>query len=64
LWSDDGQSGTYSSSVGLIPTNALIATNSRIVGQPEVIRFIRQAARWRRFFRCSLTASNFRSRSA
>jgi len=33
--------------------------NSRIVGQPEVIRFIRHATPWRRFFRCSLAASNF-----
>jgi hypothetical protein len=37
--------------------------NCCVVGKPEVIRFIRHAARWRRFFRCSLTASNFRSRS-
>jgi hypothetical protein len=28
------------------------------VGQPEVIHFIRHAARRRRFFRCSLAASN------
>jgi hypothetical protein len=34
------------------------------VGQPEVARFIRQAARWRRFFRCCFAASDFRSRSA
>jgi hypothetical protein len=32
------------------------------VGNAEVIRFIRHAACWRRFFRCSLAASNFRSR--
>ena len=38
--------------------------SGRILGKPEVIRFIRRAARWRRFFRCSLAASNFRSRSA
>jgi hypothetical protein len=38
------------------------ATYGRI-GQPEVIRFIRHATRWRRFFRCSLAASNFRSLS-
>ena len=32
--------------------------------RPELqIRFIRHAARWRRFFRCSLAASNFRSLS-
>jgi len=36
----------------------------RTVGNAEVIHFIRHAARWRRFFRCSLAASNFRSRSA
>jgi len=35
-----------------------------MVGKREVIRFIGQAARWRRFFRCSLATSNFRSRSA
>jgi hypothetical protein len=34
--------------------------SGRAVGKPEVIRFIRQA-RWRRFFRCALAASNFRS---
>jgi hypothetical protein len=39
--------------------NALVTINSRIVGKPEVIRFIRHAARWRRFFRSSLAASNF-----
>jgi hypothetical protein len=49
---------------GSVLKNALIATNFRLVGQPEVIRFIRHAARWRRFFRCSLAASNLRSRSA
>jgi|SRR6266853_780343 len=32
-----------------------------LVGQPEVSRFIHHPARWRRFFRCSLAASNFRS---
>jgi len=36
----------------------------RIFAQLVVIRFIRQAARWRRFFRCCLAASKFRSRSA
>jgi len=40
------------------------ATPGHSVGHPEVIRFIRHAARWRRFFRCSLAASNFRSHSA
>jgi hypothetical protein len=34
----------------------------RIAGKPAVIRFIRNAARWRRFFSCYLAASNFRSR--
>jgi len=41
LWSDDGQSGAYSSSVGLIPTNALVLrdlTNFRMVGNPEAIQ--------------------------
>jgi hypothetical protein len=33
-----------------------------MVGQPEVIRFIRHATRWRRFFRCSVAASNQRTR--
>ncbi len=33
--------------------------NSRMLGYPEVIRFIGHAARWRRFFRSSLAASNF-----
>ena len=28
-------------------------------GYSTVVRFIRHAARWRRFFRCSLAASNF-----
>ena len=36
--------------------------SGRIVGNPDVIRFIRHATRWRRFFRYSLAASNFRSR--
>jgi integrase/recombinase XerD len=36
----------------------------QLVGQREVIRFIRHAARWRRFFRCSLAASNLRSRGS
>ena len=35
------------------------AYSERVVGQPQVIRFIRHAARWRRFFRCSLAASTF-----
>ena len=38
--------------------------SGRIVGKQEVIGFIRHVARWRRFFRCSLAASNFRSWSA
>jgi len=38
--------------------------DSRMVGNPEVIRFIRHEGRGRRFFRASLAASNFRSRSA
>ena len=33
MWSDDGQSGAYSSSVGLIPTNAHLFTN--IASIPE-----------------------------
>jgi hypothetical protein len=37
--------------------------SGRMVGQPQVIRFIRQAARRRRFFRCCLAVSNFRPRS-
>jgi hypothetical protein len=56
-----------SSPVGLVPTNALILSglvNFRVVGYPEVIRFICHAARWPRFFRSCLAASNFRSRSA
>jgi len=36
----------------------------RFVGNPEVIHFIRCATRRRRFFRCTLAVSNFRSRSA
>jgi hypothetical protein len=51
----------------LVPTNALVLTglaNFRAGGEPEVICFIRHTARWRRFFRCCLAASNFRSRSA
>jgi hypothetical protein len=35
-----------------------------MVAQPEVIRFIRQATRWRRLFRCSLAASNFPKRTS
>jgi hypothetical protein len=30
-----------------------------MVGNPEVIRFILYAARWRRFFRCSLARLKF-----
>jgi len=40
LWSDDGQSGAYSSSVGLVPPNALALrdlTNFRMVGKREVM---------------------------
>jgi hypothetical protein len=49
----------------LVPINALVLTgraNFRVVGKPEVIRIIRYGARWRRFFRYSLAASDFRSR--
>lgn len=46
---------------GLFPS---FQPSSRVVGKLEVTRFIRRATRLRRFFRCSLAASNFRSGSA
>ena len=48
----------------LAATPQRLRTSQLPDGQLEVTRFIRQAARWRRFFRCRLAASNFRSRSA
>jgi hypothetical protein len=44
------------------PLHSRSAFHSRVVGNAEVTRFTRHAAR--RFFRFSLAASNFRSRSA
>jgi hypothetical protein len=35
LWVDDGQLGSYQSSVGLVPINALLVINARIVGYSE-----------------------------
>jgi hypothetical protein len=47
--------------MGLTCDVDLPSDNSRVVGKPEVIRFILREARWRRFFRCSLAVSNFRA---